>query len=198
MRLLRGFEEWFTSDILVIVTEMIKIILLASLPIVGIVALIGTLVGFLVVGPVFSMEVFKPNFKKFNPVENIKQLAEMGLMGMMVPEEWGGANEVHLLKNGWVGVLGHIACYDEQKNKHYYSMAFGLNPDTMERSPLKIIAVRGDFPDGPEKRPDLEDVIFSGGLIRKEHGRAELSVGVSDAEAYRIEIPDPFLEYEAR
>lgn len=58
-------------------TEMIKIILLASLPIVGIVALIGTLVGFLVVGPVFSMEVFKPNFKKFNPVENIKQKFKM-------------------------------------------------------------------------------------------------------------------------
>jgi hypothetical protein len=121
------------------------------------------------------------------------------LQNQFIPEEWGGANEVHLLKNGWVGVLGHIACYDEQhKNKHYYSMAFGLNPITMERSPLKIIAVRGDFPEGPEKRPDLEDVIFSGGLIRKEHGRAELSVGVSDAEAYRIEIPDPFLEYEAR
>jgi hypothetical protein len=118
------------------------------------------------------------------------------LQNQFIPEEWGGANEVHLLKNGWVGVLGHIACYDDKKNKHYYSMVFALNPDTMQRSPLKIIAVRGDFPEGPEKRPDLEDVIFSGGLIRKEHGRAELSVGVSDAEAYRIEIPDPFLEYE--
>jgi hypothetical protein len=118
------------------------------------------------------------------------------LSNQFIPEEWGGANEVHLLKNGWIGVLGHIACYDDKKHKHYYSMAFGLNPQTMERSPLKIIAVRGDFPAGPEKRPDLEDVIFSGGLIRKKDGRAELSVGVSDAEAYRIEIPDPFIEYE--
>jgi hypothetical protein len=46
------------------------------------------------------------------------------------------------------------------------------------------------------KRPDLEDVIFSGGLIRSDNDRAILSVGVSDAEAYRIEIPDPFKEYE--
>ncbi|MDB5053414.1 MAG: hypothetical protein JWM44_1464 [Bacilli bacterium] len=28
------------------------------------------------------------------------------------------------------------------------------------------------------------------------NGRAMLSVGVSDAEAYYIEIPDPFSEYE--
>jgi hypothetical protein len=118
------------------------------------------------------------------------------LQNQFTPDEWGGANEIHLLKNGWVGVLGHIACFDDKKNKHYYSMVFGLNPETLERSSLKIIAVRGDFPIGPGKRPDLEDVIFSGGLIRNGHGRAELSVGVSDAEAYRIEIPDPFLEYE--
>ncbi len=57
--------------------EMMKIILYASLPIAGIVALLGTLVGFLVVGPTFSVEVFKPNFKKFNAVENLKQKFKM-------------------------------------------------------------------------------------------------------------------------
>ena len=118
------------------------------------------------------------------------------LIDQFVNEEWGGANEAHLLSNGCVGVLGHIACYDHVMNKHYYSIAFAINPETFEKSPLKIIAVRADFPAGPEKRPDLEDVIFSGGLRRLEGGRAELCVGVSDAEAYRIEIPDPFLEYE--
>jgi hypothetical protein len=138
----------------------------------------------------------------FTIIESLDELNEATflnaeiLKAQFISEEWGGANEVHLLKNGWVGVLGHIACYDDKKHKHYYSMVFGLNPETMERSPLKIIAVRGDFPAGPEKRPDLEDVIFSGGLIRKKNGIAELSVGVSDAEAYRIEIPDPFIEYE--
>jgi len=55
------------------INEMMNIILVTSLPIAGLVAVIGVLVGFLVVGPVFSVEVFKPNFKKFNPVENIKQ-----------------------------------------------------------------------------------------------------------------------------
>jgi hypothetical protein len=134
-----------------------------------------------------------PSLEELNEETFLK--AEI-LQDQFIPEEWGGANEVHLLKNGWVGVLGHIACYDSRKNKHYYAMVFALNPITLERSPLKIIAIRDDFPKGPEKRPDLEDVIFSGGIVRKGNGRAELSVGVSDAEAYRIEIPDPFIEYE--
>jgi hypothetical protein len=118
------------------------------------------------------------------------------LQDQFVPEEWGGANEAHLLKNGHVGVLGHIACFDDQLNKHYYSMVFSINPETCEKTPIKIIATRSDFPDGPGKRPDLKDVVFSGGLVRLGNGRAILSVGVSDAEAYRIEIPDPFIEYE--
>ncbi|HEY0829017.1 MAG TPA: DUF1861 family protein [Bacilli bacterium] len=138
----------------------------------------------------------------FTIIQSLEELNEATfnnaeiIRNQFISEEWGGANEAHLLKNGWVGVLGHIACFDRDRNKHYYSMTFGINPETLESTPIKIIATRNDFPDGPEKRPDLEDVIFSGGLVRRNDGRAELSVGVSDAEAYRIEIPDPFLEYE--
>lgn len=57
--------------------EMINIILVTSLPIAGVVALVGIIVGFLVVGPTFAVEVFKPNFKKFNPVDNLKQKFKM-------------------------------------------------------------------------------------------------------------------------
>lgn len=59
------------------INEMIRVILTCSLPIAGIVALAGVIVGFLVVGPTFATEVFKPNFKKFNPVENLKQKFKM-------------------------------------------------------------------------------------------------------------------------
>jgi hypothetical protein len=62
---------------------------------------------------------------------------------------------------------------------------------------IGVIARRSNFPDGPYKHLDLVDVIFSGGLVRKKGGLADLFVGASDAEAYVIEIPDPFLEYEA-
>nr|WOZ50631.1 AncX [synthetic construct] len=118
------------------------------------------------------------------------------LPDQFVDEEWGGANEAHLLDNGTIGVLGHIAYFDEDGNRHYYAMCFALDPETQEATPMKIIAVRSNFPEGPAKRPDLADVVFSGGLVRKEDGTAELYVGVSDAEAHRITIPDPFLEYE--
>lgn len=57
--------------------EMIQVILYSSLPIAGIVTLVGTIVGFLVVGPTFAVEVFKPNPKKFNPVDNLKQKFKM-------------------------------------------------------------------------------------------------------------------------
>ena len=60
-----------------ILKQMIYVILTVSLPIAGLVALVGTMVGFLVVGPTFAVEVFKPNIKKFNPVENIKQKFKM-------------------------------------------------------------------------------------------------------------------------
>ena len=118
------------------------------------------------------------------------------LEGMFLPEEWGGCNELHLLKNGKIGVLSHIAKYDEEMNRHYYSTAFCFDYITGEFTPMKIIAVRANFQDGPSKRDDLKDVIFSGGLIRKENGKAQLYCGVSDVEGHSITISDPFLSFE--
>jgi hypothetical protein len=119
------------------------------------------------------------------------------LSGQFIDEEWGGANEAHLLSNGLIGVLGHIACYDQEGNRHYYSMVFALDPDTGECSDIRLIAVRADFLEGPAKRSDLVDVVFSGGLVRKSDGTAELYAGISDAEAQRITIPDPFAAFES-
>ncbi len=113
-----------------------------------------------------------------------------------LPEEWGGANEAHLLSNGMIGVLGHIARMEANNIRHYYPMVFAYNPADHRYTPIKLIATRGMFPDGPAKRPDLEDVIFSGGLVRHNDGTASLYAGVSDAEAHVIRISDPFLEYE--
>jgi hypothetical protein len=110
--------------------------------------------------------------------------------------EWGGANEIHLLKNGFLGVVGHIAYKDEGGNLHYHAMAFVVNPKTREKSQIKIIATRSDFPAGPAKQPYLVDVIFSGGIVRGDHNRAVLYVGVSDVEACYVDIPDPFTEFE--
>jgi len=117
------------------------------------------------------------------------------LQGQFKEDEWGGCNELHLLESGYVGVLGHIACFDEDENRHYYPMAFAFDPSTETFSDMKIIAARADFLAGEAKRVDLEDVVFSGGLVRMESGRALLYAGISDAEAQKIEVDDPFLEY---
>lgn len=113
-----------------------------------------------------------------------------------IPEEWGGANELHLLKNGKVGVLSHIARFDDLGNRHYYSTCFLFEPDTGNYLPMKLIAVRDNFQVGASKRPDLTDVIFSGGLVRNGDSTATLYCGAGDAEAHRITIADPFDEWE--
>lgn len=51
----------------------IYLIFVTAIPVLAITTFVGVLVTFLSVGPVFSVEVFKPDIKKFNPVENLKQ-----------------------------------------------------------------------------------------------------------------------------
>lgn len=110
--------------------------------------------------------------------------------------EWGGVNEIHKLKNGKVGVLGHIAKYSSNRERYYYPMVFCFDPQTREASELKIIATRNDLPDDDAKRHDLNHVVYPGGLIRNGNGMAKLYVGVGDANSYEITLEDPFLEYE--
>lgn len=113
-----------------------------------------------------------------------------------LPDEWGGANEAHVLANGLIGVLGHVAWMEAGDIRHYAAMSFVLRPETGEKTPLTIIATRSDFAPGPAKRADLQDVIFSGGLVRQPDGSAWLYTGISDAAAHRLRIADPFLAAE--
>lgn len=116
---------------------------------------------------------------------------------LFADDEWGGANELFVLENGWVGVLGHVAAMEAKHIRHYYSMTFAFAPETMEYTEMKIIAERADFKAGISKRSDLVDVLFSGGIVRNPDGTAVLYTGTSDAEGHYIVIDDPFLEYEA-
>lgn len=52
--------------------ESVRVIFLASIPALVLVSLIGVIINFLMVGPVFATEVFKFDIKKFNPIENLK------------------------------------------------------------------------------------------------------------------------------
>src|SRR3989344_7911135 len=108
------------------------------------------------------------------------------------PEEWGGANDLHSLQDGRIGVIGHIAYQDAQGGTHYCVMSFLYDPEAHGASPIEIIATRKNFPAGDEKMPELADVVFPGGLLRNDDGTATLYAGLSDAEAGRITLPDPF------
>ena len=137
----------------------------------------------------------------FTRLESLKELTlhaveDAPLLNQFRDEEWGGSNEIHRLANGTLGVLGHIARFDERGDRHYYPMVFALDPGSGRYSKMRIIAERSDFLAGPAKRSDLTDVVFSGGLIRRGDGTAELYAGISDADAQKLMIPDPFLALE--
>ncbi len=118
------------------------------------------------------------------------------LENQLLNEQWLGANEIHVLDNSLLGVLGHVAMFDNKMDRHYFPATFVFDRLSQTYSSVKIIAERSMFKEGPSKKPDLKDVVFSGGLIRKSNKKAELYVGTGDTEAQKIEINDPFVEYE--
>ncbi len=139
-------------------------------------------------------------FEILDSVSKIKPqtLRKAGVLkGMFAKGEWGGVNQVKILKNGKLGVLGHVARFSkDKKERHYFPITFWFDAETREFGGIKIIARRADLPDGEAKREDLYNVIYPGGILRNTDGSAKLYAGVGDAEAYEITIEDPFLEYE--
>lgn len=142
----------------------------------------------------------------FKIVDSVDALASMGSSGYLdaeiitkdvAPEVWLGANAAYALKNGKLGVLGHIACYSpNHSDKNYYPITFCFDHNTMVCSGFKIVARRVDLPEGESKRKELRNALFPGGLLRGSDGTAKLYVGAGDAETYEIVVKDPFLEYE--
>jgi len=122
------------------------------------------------------------------------------LKGDFHDDEWLGVNAVYILKNGLVGVLGHIACCTEDADrrlcKNYYPITFVLDMQANTPIGMKIIAIRDDFPVGEAKDKTLRNVLFPGGIVRHDDGTATMYVGASEAESYEVKLIDPFLEYE--
>jgi len=84
------------------------------------------------------------------------------LAGQFLSEEWGGANELHLLPDERQGVLGYVAWMQGsglKEEKHYYPMTFILDPSNNEHWTLQIIASRDDFPDTAPKEPGLREML---------------------------------------
>ena len=125
--------------------------------------------------------------------------------------EWGGVNDVYIFgpeQPELVGVLCHIAKFDENNKRHYAAAAFVFNTESHTCSPLEMIAERADFPmgpikimpenlDNPEMYDDLADVIFSSRLVSLDgtmltSKTLALTCGLSDAATGMCIIPNPF------
>jgi len=55
----------------------IEVIFLTSLPLMALVSIVGVLINFLLIGPLFSMEAMKPDLKRLNPVTNLKNMFKL-------------------------------------------------------------------------------------------------------------------------
>jgi hypothetical protein len=113
------------------------------------------------------------------------------LTGMFTPEEWGGVNDAVALDDSRIAVLGHIAQFDDLGDRHYYPFAFELNPTDLSWTTPVLLFERRDLGPGESKRPDLQDVVFPGGMVLGQN-TCEIFCGVGDAEAYRVVVPSPF------
>lgn len=130
----------------------------------------------------------------FTTVESLAALtiddvaAAPRLERLFVPEEWGGVNHAWLLADGRLGVLGHIAAFDDRGARHYHPISFAFDPATSEYTEPRILFERRDLPDGPAKRDDLRDVIFPG-WADASRDPALVVCGASDAEVFAVELP---------
>ncbi len=72
-----GTTHDLSSRIEEMLGQSLTVILVSSIPIAIVTSLVGVLVSFLVVGPVFSSEVLKIDLKRLNPVTNLKNMFKL-------------------------------------------------------------------------------------------------------------------------
>ncbi len=134
------------------------------------------------------------------------------LEGMFRDDLWSGTNALHLLENGKVGVLGHIARFNKKGKREYAPITFEFDPKTRKVSSLQAIGPWDTLaqllhqeipikPLGTDKTSDTEKVWIGSGLVfskgryskgRHFKDRYVLSGGARDTSAPVGEITPPF------
>lgn len=69
--------EHIASQIPMYFTAAFEVIFNTSMPFMILISLIGVLVNFLIIGPLFSLQAMKPDIKKLNPVTNLKGIFKL-------------------------------------------------------------------------------------------------------------------------
>lgn len=140
------------------------------------------------------------HLKSLDELTSKRLIAAKIIPNRFIPEEWGGVNQAIALDNNLIAIIGHISAQDNLGNKHYLAISFIFDRENFSASKQKIIASRLDFPTGEAKIPnpnlpnELSDVIFPGGVVKKSDGTYDLYCGLSDSEAGKINIKNPFKE----
>ncbi len=125
--------------------------------------------------------------------------------GQFAPGEWGGANKLTATTNSQgeeiVVVQGHVARFDENKERDYVAADFGYNPATDETTPWTVIAERRDLARGlagASKRGDLKNVVFTGGgkLPKRGAARMPMTFGAGDAEVHESQVKNFYSKYQ--
>lgn len=110
-------------------------------------------------------------------------------------KEWGGCNQVLLLADGTLGIVGHLSKRIEAEGvlySVYTNIAFSFDPATGASGDVKIIGTRSCYPEGPSKLEKLKDCAFTSGIVSRPDGRVDLYSGLCDCEEGRITIDNPF------
>ncbi len=73
----RGEGDALFSQIPMYLMAAIQVIFNTSMPFMVVISIVGVIVNFLIVGPLFSMQAMKPDIKKLNPVTNLKGMFKL-------------------------------------------------------------------------------------------------------------------------
>lgn len=121
------------------------------------------------------------------PKLTTQQYLSAPLLDLQVPSrEWMGANVIHVLEDGKLMVLAHIARLSNRLAKNYYPLTFKFDSDTGKVSDMQMTFRREDLPPGPSKSKNLEHVLFPSGLVRRGDRTADIYLGAGDDESYRV------------
>ena len=95
-------------------------------------------------------------------------------------EEWGGANQVTLMADGKIFVLGHIAGFlGQSRIKAYFPMTFIFDPLTHKFTDYQIISSKREYPLQSSKFKSIGIVYYPAGFA-KIHNKLMLIAGLGD------------------
>ena len=103
----------------------------------------------------------------FTKLPNLDQLTQAHVLsareiGHFGQQEWGGVNQLELLRDGRIGVIGHVARINGGK-KSYDAMSFIFDSKSGQVSDYQLIAKYSQFPEVEAKTEELSEVIYIGG-----------------------------------